>query len=60
MKEKISWDDIPSLDGVGVDWDYKPLTSLDKRKFVRLDMGAVFQLLESREIAVKLATTKQT
>ena len=60
MKEKISWDDIPSLDGVGVDWDYKPLTALDKRKFVHLYMGAVFQLLESREIAVRLATTKQT
>lgn len=61
MAEKIfSWDDIPSLEGGGVDWDYKPHTAADKRQYIRLNSGSLFQLLELREIAVRLATTKQT
>ena len=39
MEKKVSWDDIPSIDGLGIDWEYKPETILDKRAFVRLDMG---------------------
>lgn len=60
MNKKVSWGDIPSLEGVAVDWEYKPQSYLDKRAFVRLDMDVMAQLLESREIAVKLATSKQT
>lgn len=59
MEKKVSWNDIPSLDGVGIDWDYKPHAALDKRKYVRLDMGAVFQLVELRKIVVKVNSTKQ-
>ena len=59
MKRTFSWDDIPSLDGVGVDWEYMPQTDLDKRSFVRLDIGVVSQLVEVRQIAVKLATVKK-
>jgi hypothetical protein len=59
MERIISWDNIPSLDGVEVDWDYSPHTTLDKRSFVRLDMGVVSQLVEVKQIAVKLATVKK-
>jgi hypothetical protein len=59
MKKTFSWDDIPSLDGAEVDWDYKPQAALEKRAFVRLDMGVVSQLVEVKQIAVKLATVKK-
>ena len=59
MEKKVSWDDIPSLDGLGVDWEYQPETLLDKRAFVRLGMGAVCRLVEVREIVVRLVTPKQ-
>jgi len=59
MEKKVSWDDIPSIDGLGIDWEYKPETILDKRAFVRLDMGVVSRLVEVREIAVRLVTAKQ-
>jgi len=59
MEKKVSWDDIPSIDGLGIDWEYKPETILDKRSFVRLDMGVVSRLVEVREIVVRLVTAKQ-
>ena len=60
MKRTVSWDDIPSLDGVGVDWTYKPQTTLDKRAFIRLDLHAISQLMAVGTIVVRLATVKQT
>lgn len=61
MTEKtFSWDDIPSLDGGGVDWEYKPQAAADKRRYIRLNSGSLFQLFELQEISVRLATTKQT
>lgn len=60
MDKKISWDDIPSLEGGEIDWSYKPQSALDNRKFARLNMGSVFQLLEVLEIVVRLVTTNQT
>jgi len=59
MEKKVSWDDIPSIDGLGVDWEYKPEEMLDKRAFVRLGMGVVSRLVEVREIVVRLVTAKQ-
>jgi len=59
MEKKLSWDDIPSLDGLGMDWDYKPETALDKRAFVRITKEEISQLYEDREILVKLATAKK-
>jgi len=55
----ISWDDIPSLDGLEVDWSFKPETAIDKRAFVRLEIGAVSRLVEVHEIAVRLACVKR-
>jgi hypothetical protein len=57
--KKRSWDEIPSLDGVGVDWGYKPQTRLNNRSCVRLDMKILSQLFEVQKIVVKLATMDQ-
>ncbi len=59
-KKTTRWDDIPSLDGMGVEWDYKPETSLGKRAFVRINAADISGLFEVKEIFVKLATAQQT
>jgi len=58
--EKKSWDDIPSLEGLDVDWGYKPVTPLGKRSFVRIKLDEICELFEAREILVKVATTEKT
>jgi c-di-GMP-binding flagellar brake protein YcgR len=60
MGVRMSWKDIPSLEGLVVDWDYAPESQQDQRAHVRLDMQVMTRLIEAREIAVKLATSKQT
>ncbi len=61
MKKKTtSWDDIPSLEGVGVEWEYKPETTLGKRTFVRINADDLSGLFEVKEILVKIATTQNT
>jgi len=44
--EKKSWDDIPSLDGLTIDWEYKPESSNNKRSFIRIKMEALAKLFE--------------
>ena len=58
MEKKLSWDDIPSLEGLGVDWDFKPETPLGKRSFVRINAKDIAGLFEIKDIFVKVATTK--
>ena len=58
MEKKPSWDDIPSLEGMGVEWEYKPETSLGKRAFVRINAADLSGLFEVKEISVKLATAQ--
>lgn len=58
-EKKGSWDEIPSLEGLEIDWEYNPAGRLDKRAFVRLDMGSVSQLVEVRTIEVRLATVNK-
>ena len=60
MGKKTCWDDIPSLEGVGVEWEYKPETSLGKRTFVRINAADLTGLFEVKEIPVKLATAQTT
>jgi hypothetical protein len=59
MGEKGSnWDDIPSLDGLEVDWDYEPENPLGKRAHVRLGHSELFEMLGAEEIGVKVASSK--
>ncbi len=58
--EKKSWDTIPSLQGLDVDWEYKPASPLGKRAFIRLKETDIFALFETREIFVKIATSENS
>ena len=59
MKSEISWNDIPSLGGVGVGWEFKPESPLGKRSFIRLTDEDVFKLFDEKNIIVMIATAKQ-
>jgi len=58
--EKKSWDDIPSLQGLDIDWEYKPASPLGKRTFIRLKEADISALFETREIFVKIATSENS
>lgn len=58
MNEKKSWDDIPSLEGIGVDWEYEPENPQGKRAYVRVQKGELHTLFEARQIVVRVADGK--
>ena len=60
MDEKKSWDDIPSLEGLSVDWDYTTQDKIDNRSYSRLDAGSLQQLFETGTIPAKLAIAGET
>jgi c-di-GMP-binding flagellar brake protein YcgR len=55
-EEKKGWDDIPSLEGLQMDWDYTGENPLGKRKFQRMDNGDVRSIFEVKAIPVRVAT----
>ena len=59
-RNKPSWDDIPSLEGIGVEWEYTPETPLGKRSHVRSNADEISGLFAAKEILVKIATPKET
>ena len=59
MERKLKWEDIPSLDGLCMDFEYKPKTSLDKRAFFRLSHEDVAQLFQIKEILVRISTVSK-
>jgi len=56
---KLSWDDIPALEGLGMDWDYESTSALDKRSFIRLTDKDISGLFEVNEVLANIATDKQ-
>ena len=52
----LDWDNIPSIPGVGVDWDYEPETSLGNRSWKRLIQTDLQNLLGVRSTAIKMIT----
>lgn len=52
--KKISWDDIPSLEGLRVDWDYEPENPLGKRAHVRMKGKELYPVLDVKNIPVKI------
>ncbi len=54
-EKKVSWDDIPSLDGFKVDWDYEPENPLGKRTHARLKDSELHPILGVDTIPVKVA-----
>ncbi len=60
MSEKIkSWDDIPSLGEVEVDWEFTPVNPHGKRKNVRMDNLDLASLFDTKTINVKLIVKQQ-
>lgn len=57
-KSTVSWDDIPSLDNLEVDWDYQPVSPLGKRGSVRLLHKELRKLLGVENISVRVVTEK--
>ena len=60
MKHRICWEDIPSIEGVSVEWDFKPSTPLGKRAFARIKKEDIPRLYTVEEIFVKVATVKHS
>ena len=57
---KKSCDDVPSLEGLDVDWEYNSKNSVENRSFVRIKNKDICRLCEVKEIVVKVATAEQT
>jgi hypothetical protein len=53
-KEKGKWDDIPSLEGLEVDWQFEPDNPLGKRGLVRISRTELYPLLEVKSIPIKV------
>jgi len=58
MSEEKSWDDIPSLDGLDVDWDFETENPLGKRKHSRMTKEDISSLFEQNTISVKIVSEK--
>ncbi len=58
--KKKSWDDIPSLEGLQMDWDYTAENPLGKRKHERISDDDVASLLGVEAVKAKVATQKHT
>lgn len=57
-EEKKSWDSIPSLDGLQVDWDFQPGSPHGRRSARRLTDKEVSRTFDLPYIPVKIATTR--
>ena len=53
-EKKASWDDIPSLDDLKVDWEYEPENPLGKRAHERMTDTELHSVLEVKNIPVKV------
>lgn len=58
--EKKQWSDIPSLEGLEMEWDYQPRNADGKRAFQRLTTKDLAQMFGDRPIEVRVATTAAT
>ncbi len=55
-EKKITWDDIPSVEGLEVDWDFEPETSLGRRAWVRMAKSDLLPLLDMKSMPVQVVT----
>lgn len=54
--KKTSWDDIPSLNGLSVDWEFEPENPEGKRAHKRMMEGELCPVLNMRTIPIKMVT----
>ncbi len=55
-KEKTGWDEIPSLQGLEVDWKYEPENPLGKRAWLRIADNELYAILGVKSIPVKVVS----
>lgn len=55
-KEKSAWDQIPSLEGLEVDWQYAPENPLGKRSWLRMADKELLEILGVKRIPVKIVS----
>jgi hypothetical protein len=55
---KASWEDIPSLEDLKIDWNYEPENSLGRRSSIRLSKNDLIRTLEADQIPVKIISRK--
>ncbi|MFW2365232.1 MAG: PilZ domain-containing protein [Desulforhopalus sp.] len=53
---KDDWKEIPSIEGLGVDWDYEPENPLGKRDMVRVASKDLRTILGVKKIPVKVVS----
>jgi hypothetical protein len=56
MKEKKGWDNIPSLQGLEVDWQYEPENPLGKRAWLRIASTDLQDILGVKTVPVKVVS----
>lgn len=59
-EKKKDWDEIPSLEGLQMDWDYSGNDSLGNRRYERLTFGDVTEIFEVKAVPVRVATQEFT
>ena len=55
---KASWDNIPSLEDLKMDWDYEPENPLGRRSSIRLSKNDLIRTLDADQIPVKIISRK--
>lgn len=53
-KSKADWNEISSIEGLGVDWEYEPENPLGKREMVRVASKDLRTILGVKKIPVKV------
>ena len=54
MNKKRNGDDIPSLEGLSVDWEHQSEHTKDRRSSVRISMKALAKLFATEELLLKV------
>ncbi len=54
-EKKAGWDDIASIEGLEVDWNYEPENSLGKRVWERMTERDLLSLFEAQSLPVQVA-----
>ena len=54
--ENTSWENIPSLENLTIDWEFEPENALGKRAWVRIDSSDLRSFLTAENIPVKVIT----
>jgi len=54
MNEKRTWDDIPNIENLEIDWDFVPENPLGKREHVRVTARDLYRLFQETEYPVNI------